>query len=205
MKIIDNRGLNCPEPVLRTKKAFSENPEGVISIVDNEAARENVIRMAKREGFFVRWEEKEEAYHIYITRGTEVPVEKTASTPSATCCNASGGCTSNDQVILIAAEQFGQGSEELGRLLMRNYLYTLTSRSDFPKTIIFINGGVKLCTKGSPVIEELRELQNKEVEILACGTCLDYYNLKEELSAGTISNMYEIADRLMAASRVLSL
>jgi len=76
VKIIDNRGLNCPEPVLRTKKAFSENPDGVISIVDNEAARENVIRMAKKEGFSTRWEEKGGAYHIYITAGRRIRQRK---------------------------------------------------------------------------------------------------------------------------------
>jgi len=201
VKIIDNRGLNCPEPVLRTKKAFSENPDGVISIVDNEAARENVIRMAKKEGFSTRWEEKGGAYHIYITRGKEDPPEKTAAEAPASCCSPS----EEGPVILIGTDQLGHGSEELGRLLMRNFLYTLTTRSSFPKTVIFINSGVKLCAKGSPVLEELRKLQDNGVEILACGTCLDYYHLKEELAAGTVSNMYEIADRLMAAAGLLSL
>ena len=152
----------------------------------------------------MRWEEKEEAYHIYITRGTEVPVEKTASTPLQLAVMhpaAAPPMTRNPhRRRAVWARQRGAGPAAHAQLSLHpDY------RSDFPKTIIFINGGLSCAQKGSPVIEELRELQNKEVEILACGTCLDYYNLKEELSAGTISNMYEIADRLMAASRVLSL
>lgn len=198
MKEIDNRGLNCPEPVLRTKRALSENPEGLISIVNHEAARENVIRMAKKEGFAARWEEKEGAFHIYITAGKNIPEEELA--PASTRAGVL-----HDQIILIGTEQLGRGSEELGKLLMRNYLYTLTARSDFPKTIIFINSGVKLCMKGSPVIEELQVLQDKGTEVLVCGTCLDYYRLKEDLAAGSVSNMYEIADCLAAAARILSL
>ena len=121
--------------------------------------------------------------------------------PSSTCCED----VADEQVILIGTDQFGEGSEELGRLLMRNYLHTLTSRLDFPQKIIFINSGVKLCVEGSPVIEELEALQNKGTEIFVCGTCLDYYRLEEKLAAGNVSNMYEITDLLAEAERVLSL
>lgn len=200
MKEIDNRGLNCPEPVLRTKRALAENPEGLISIVDHEAARENVIRMARKEGFDARWEKKESAYHIYITTGEKTPAEEPAAVPSHTCSGVL-----YEQAILIGTDQFGRGSEELGRLLMRNYLYTLTARAEFPKTMVFINSGVKLCSEGSPVIEELEALQGKGTKILVCGTCLEYYRLKEKLAAGSVSNMYEIADLLATAKQVLSL
>lgn len=201
MREVDNRGLNCPEPVLRTKKALSKNPQGLISIVDHVAARENVIRMAQKEGFSTRWEEKKGAYYVYITAGEEFPAEEPAPVPSSTCCED----VADEQVILIGTDQFGEGSEELGRLLMRNYLHTLTSRLDFPQKIIFINSGVKLCVEGSPVIEELEALQNKGTEIFVCGTCLDYYRLEEKLAAGNVSNMHEITDLLAEAKRVLSL
>lgn len=199
---IDNRGLNCPEPVIRTKKALSENPEGVISIVDHESARENVIRMARKEGYNARWEEKEGAYHIYITIGEPSPALAEEPEP---VLSATGAGVLQKQVILIGTDQLGRGSEELGRLLMRNFIYTLSSCKDRPRAIVFINSGVKLCAEGSPVLEELQTLQKQGTAILVCGTCLDYYELKERLSVGRVSNMYEIADLLTTAARVLSL
>lgn len=110
-----------------------------------------------------------------------------------------------ERVFLIGSEQLGRGSEELGRLLMRNYLYTLAEGPGIPETVIFINSAVKLCAEGSPVLEELNRLQDRGVNLLACGTCLDYFDLGNRLSAGRVSNMYEINDVLNKAGRVLTL
>ncbi len=200
MKTIDNCGLSCPEPVLRTIKALAENPLGLISVVDNEAARENVIRMAKNEGFSARWEEEKGLYHIYITAGTGQTGGKPAAVPPPAVSPGQ-----QEQIIFIGSEQFGRGSEELGKLLMRNYIYTLTEGTAFPGAIIFVNSGVRLCVEGSAVLEELAELQHRGTKILVCGTCLDYFDLAEKLAAGNVSNMYEISELLAAAPRVLSL
>lgn len=198
MKKIDNRGLNCPEPVLRTKKALEQHPEGVIAIVDNEAARENVIRMAKNEGFQVFRERVGSVDHLHITAGGSEAAQRRAP-------DQQGAGKASEQVLLIGADQLGRGSEELGLLLMRNYIYTLTKQEELPETVVFLNSGVKCCIEGSPAIDELAALQRRGVKILVCGTCLDYYHLKEKLAAGIVSNMYEIAEVLAAAPKVLSL
>lgn len=198
MKDIDCRGLNCPEPVLRTKRALEEEPDAAINvIVDNETARENVQRFARSKGRNTEWLEKENAFHIAIGVGvvgeTALKVGNLESAPSK-----------EGPVLLISTDQLGQGSSELGLLLMRNFIYTLTKRDDLPRAIVFMNSGVRLSIAGSAVIEELEELSSKGVTILVCGTCLDYYELKSEHKAGLVSNMYDIADLLLAAEKVVT-
>ncbi len=199
MKEIDCRGLNCPEPVLNTKKALMDNPEAAIEvIVDNETARENVLRYARNQGRSAEWFQKEGFYQINIS-GSEnkdrvLAEEKVISVEE----------TDQGAVLLISTNQLGQGSSELGELLMRNFIYTLTKRDDHPQAIVFMNSGVKLSIADSPVIDELTELQNIGVQILVCGTCLDYYQLKEQHKAGEISNIYDISDLLFSARRVIT-
>ena len=198
MKDIDCRGLNCPEPVLRTKRALEEEPDAAINvIVDNETARENVQRFARSKGRKTEWLEKENTFHIAIGVGI---VDETALKAG----NLESLPSKEGPVLLISTDQLGQGSSELGLLLMRNFIYTLTKRDDLPRAIIFMNSGVRLSIAGSAVIEELEELSSKGVTILVCGTCLDYYELKSEHKAGLVSNMYDIADLLLAAEKVVT-
>lgn len=197
MKIVDCCGLNCPEPVLRTKSALSETGEREVTvIVDNETARENVLRYARSQGRTVEWHEKEGLYHLDISGQGKVSAEdnKTETDPN----------TGDEPVLFFATEQLGTGSSELGEMLMRNFIYTLTKRESLPKAMVFMNSGVKLCIKGASAIEELEFLEQKKVLILVCGTCLDYYNLKEAHKVGQVSNMYDIADLLLDADRVVT-
>lgn len=198
MKDIDCRGLNCPEPVLRTKRALEEKPDVDINvIVDNETARENVQRFARSKGRKTEWLEKENTFHIAISAGaageTAVKTGNLESVPSK-----------EGPVLLISTDQLGQGSSELGLLLMRNFIYTLTKRDDLPRAIVFMNSGVRLSITGSAVIDELEELASKGVTILVCGTCLDYFELKDDHKAGLVSNMYDITDLLLAAEKVIT-
>jgi selenium metabolism protein YedF len=200
---IDCRGLNCPEPVLRTKKALEEGrPETLTIIVDNETARENVLRFVRSRNRAASWKQEGDLYQITVSGEGE------ASTVAANKPRPGRGETkagADKLVILIYSEELGQGSSELGRLLMRNFIYTLTRQDELPEAIIFMNAGVKLCIEGSPVVEELSLLQENGTQILACGTCLDYYGVKEKLAAGQVSNMYDIADLLGAATRTITL
>lgn len=74
-----------------------------------------------------------------------------------------------------------------------------------PDTIIFLNSGVKLVATDSPVLEDLQDLAGRGAAILACGTCLGHYGLKEQVAVGEISNMYTIAETLLNAGKVVSL
>ena len=197
MKLIDCKGLGCPEPVIRTKNALDENPAAAYEVVvDNETARENVLRFAKNRGHKARWSEDNGLYKILIEAKDS---EKLAAEAEATSSELFGS-----PVLLISTNQLGQGSEELGNMLMRNFIYTLTKRDDLPEAIIFMNSGVKLSTVDSPVVEELSELEENGTKILVCGTCLDYYQLKDKHRCGEVSNMYDIADLIFAANRVVT-
>ncbi len=198
MKKVDCRGLNCPEPVLMTKKALSDQPGRKLNvIVDNETARENVIRFARKQGRDAQWQQ--EANYFLVTIAGET------GQPAAEELPAQKGKSEGQSVLFISADEMGRGSRELGTILMRNFIYTLTKREELPGAIVFMNSGVKLSIADSPVTEELAELEQKGVQILVCGTCLDYYALKEKHQAGLVSNMYDISDLLLEAERVVTI
>ena len=197
MKTIDCRGLSCPEPVLRTRNALSEFPSEIMTVVvDNETARENVLRFARNKGRTAEWQETDGLFYISIAENKADPED--LPLPQAVAGK------DKKPVLFISTAELGQGSSELGQILMRNFIYTLTQREEMPRAIVLMNSGVKLSISDSPVIEELEDLLGKGVEILVCGTCLDYYELKNRHKVGQVSNMYDISDLLFAADRVIT-
>lgn len=190
---IDARGLACPHPVVLTNKAFEESDE-VITIVDNPVARENVSRLAESKGFRVQVQTRGDGIYLHMRR-------ERAAQPQPSC----GALVSGPTVLLIASDGVGRGSDELGRKLMVSFVQILHELTPRPETIIFMNSGVRLVAEGSPVIEDLRSLQEQGVRILACGTCLGFYDLKEKVRVGQISNMFDIASALLGAGRFVSL
>lgn len=198
MKKIDCRGLNCPEPVLKTRDVLAREPDKIIQVlVDNETARENVLRFAKSQGRNAAWEKDNNQFLITISGESE------QKTPELLSSKDKSGM--EKPVLFIGTDEMGKGSRELATMLMRNFIYTLTKRDQLPAAIIFMNSGVKLSIADSPVIEELEYLEQNGLQILVCGTCLDYYELKEKHKAGLVSNMYDIADLLLGADRVVSI
>jgi selenium metabolism protein YedF len=190
--VIDARGLSCPQPVVLTNRALGES-DAITTIVDNEAAKENVSRLARSKGFRVEIEEKDGLFYLQLSRDR---AESEAVRPEGKI-----GST----VFLIGSDAVGRGSEELGQLLMRSFLHTLGEISPLPEKIIFLNTGVKLVVESSPVLEDLRVLGEKGIDILACGTCLGYFEIKDKLAIGQISNMYDIASALLRAGKVIEL
>jgi len=196
-KIVDCRGLACPQPVIETKKAMAEAGT-VTTIVDNDTAKMNVSRMASKEGYAVEVEEKDDGIYLCISRKGAVPEETAAP---ALVAEGPAGPT----VVLIPSDGMGRGDEELGGILIRAFLHTLNEVEPLPATMIFINTGVNLTVEGSPVLEDLQLLEQRGVEILACGTCLGHFDLKEKIAVGEISNMYTIAETLLGAGKVVAL
>ena len=194
MKTIDCRGLSCPQPVIETKKTLEVMKEGIIEvIVDNTAAKENVSRFANSQGCKVESVEKGGNFYLKITKGN---IEKETE--------PSGSGPVGRTVLLITADQIGQGSEELGKVLMKAFINTLIETTPMPGTIIFMNSGVKLAIEGSPVLESLDKLEKAGVNLLVCGTCLNYFEVKDKLKAGKVSNMYEIAEKMLNAEKVIA-
>ena len=191
-KIVDARGLSCPQPVLLTKQALKETDE-LITIVDNSVAQENVTRLAKKEGCTVQVEEKQEGTFLHLTR-TSPP------TGMGIAGNSDSGV-----VIVIPGETMGRGSEELGDVLIRSFFHTLIESHPYPKKIVFFNSGVKLVTKGSLVLDDIQTLEQRGTDILVCGTCLQYYDIKDQIVIGSITNMYEITETLLEADKLITI
>lgn len=196
MEIIDCKGLACPMPVIRTKKYFDlEDSKEALVIVDNEVAKNNILRLAKGINLNSSFIEEDGIYKIQLSRGEikDVRVSKinealdNISVPSA-------------PTILVATNLLGNGDDKLGETLMKVYINTLAESEILPKNLMFINGGVKLTCTGSDVLDSLNSMKEKGVNIISCGACLDFYNLKEELKVGEIGNMYQIIE-LMNKSR----
>jgi selenium metabolism protein YedF len=189
MSVMDCRGLACPEPVVTTKKALDQLKEGkLIVIVNNVVSCNNVERFALSQGCTVEVEKKGEEYYLHIQKMKSVE-----------------GLKQGDHkiVVYINSQFLGVGEESLGTLLMRAFLKTLAESETRLFRIIFINSGVRLTSEGSEVLESLKALSEKGVEVLSCGTCLDFYGLKEKVRVGIISNMYDIAKTLVEADRLI--
>jgi selenium metabolism protein YedF len=193
-KVVDCRGLSCPQPVIQTKQALEKTGKVTI-IVDNPAARDNVSRFGESQGGMVAIDEKKDGIYITIAKSKDGKRrEKTPATKAA---------STGPVVVVIPGDQMGRGEEELGHILIRSFLHALTEVSGRPDIMIFFNTGVKLAVKESEVLEDLQDLEKNGVEILICGTCLDYFNLKEKIAVGQVSNMYTIAETMLAAGRLI--
>jgi selenium metabolism protein YedF len=196
-KIVDARGLPCPQPVILTRNALQEG-DAVTTIVDNKTAQHNVTHMAQKAGCMVQIEERDDGIYLHITREDALPEEMG---PQPVSAPARGPV-----VLVIPSEFMGRGEHvELGNILMRGFFHTLGEVEPLPDAIIFFNSGVKLVVEGSSVLEDLQGLHDRGVEILACGTCLGYYELREKVAVGEVSNMYTIAETMLRAGKVVSL
>jgi len=200
METVDARGLACPEPVIRAKKAIAAN-RLVLVIVDNEMAMENVKRLGAKVECRVEVEKKPDGtYHIGLEKTAgEVPL--TDEEAASLCAAAPGG--GGPFVIALSDSRMGRGSDELGGVLMRAFLHTVAQQEVRPDVMIFYNAGVQLTVQDSPVLDDLLSLAGAGVEMLVCGTCVNYFDLGRDVAVGTISNMYDIASAMSRAGRLV--
>lgn len=203
MEALDLRNLACPEPVVRTKRAIEANPNTVLTILVNHAAsRENVARMATSLGAQVEVAEATEG-EFTLTVTTPEAAQTTEPEPEpAERALAAGRARAT---VFVKSNVMGLGDDELGRILMKAFLKTLRDAHPLPACIIFINAGVHLTTEGSEETATLAELAERGVEIVSCGTCLDYYGKLDAVQVGIVGNMFDIVDRLVRAPKVISL
>lgn len=200
-RTIDARGLSCPQPVVLTKKVMDEKSgEEITTIVDNQAARENVSKLAVSQGYSFTVDSVGAESYIRMVPGQ--PDMRTAPAQPATEHSA---VSNRELVILVKSQYFGEGDPELGTILIKSWAYALTEMSEQLHTIIFMNGGVHLTTEGSPVLEHLSVLADQGVQILSCGTCLDFFAKKDHLRVGQVTNMYSAMELLSGAVRRLTI
>jgi selenium metabolism protein YedF len=199
IKIVNAKGLSCPQPVILAKQAIEAN-EKVKVIVDNDTALENVQRLGTKLGCDVKSEKKNDGtYEIDLTRKALGVLSSEASSPSC-CTPASAG----PFVMVCSEDKMGRGCDELGSVLIRAFLHTICTQNEKPDVIIFYNTGVKLTLEGSDVLDDLKELAATGVEILVCGTCLNYFEVKDKMRVGVVSNMYDIAGAMSSAGRLIN-
>ena len=197
-QIIDAKGKPCPTPVLMAKKAMAEGAETFTILVDNQTAVENLKRLADNQGFTAAVREENGTYALDFAKGEGCTAcEEAVSFPLP----APGA----DWAVFVGRDIIGDGDRELGTNLMRMFFYTLTQSEDKPGAVLFMNAGVKLPTLDEQVAEHLKALSDAGVELLVCGTCLNFYGLSDQLKVGTVSNMYDIVTRMQKAAKVISL
>ncbi|MDR2601042.1 MAG: sulfurtransferase-like selenium metabolism protein YedF [Spirochaetaceae bacterium] len=211
MKKLDMRGNPCPVPVVKAKEALAVEPDGVEVLVDDVTSVQNLEKMAKGTACTFSYTQEGEIYRVVIvksadsgrffTRGGEP-----ASNQSGGAANGPPeGASSRGPVVLITADSMGRGSEELGRLLVKGFIFSLTQLNPPPEAVIFLNSGAHLTAEGSASIADLKTLEEKGSLVHTCGTCANYYKLSGSIAAGSIVDMMNIVNRLSKASSVITI
>ncbi|MHB1399322.1 MAG: sulfurtransferase-like selenium metabolism protein YedF [Trichloromonadaceae bacterium] len=192
MKILDCRGQVCPYPVVQARKLLLAEPGIPVEIlVGDDIARDNITRLATTQGYQIAVAPTEGGFALSLT-----PSATAAATTTAPAFHGKS-------VLFLTADTLGQGNDELGRLLLKNYLFTLTELAAAPDVILLVNAGVRLACSGSEVREALDQLACLGSDIASCGLCLDFYHLKDQLQVGRVTNMLDIADTLHKAGRII--
>ena len=199
MITVNAMGDNCPIPVIKTKKAMQAltGPETIEVLVDNEIAVQNVTKMAASAGGQVSSEKVGDA-EFKVTIQME-GAQKAEGQEEETCMPDARSNT----VVVISSDRMGSGNDELGKVLIKGFIFAVTQLDTLPKTMLFYNGGATLTTEGSDSLADLKSLEAQGVEIMTCGTCLDYYGLKEKLAVGSVTNMYSIVETMAKAGKII--
>ena len=193
---VDARGLACPKPVINTKKELEKLEEGFVHVVvDNTMARENLIKLSKSLGYeYEIMSENDDEIHISIKKGDAIMEIQSDENNEL-----------SDTCIFISSDKMGVGDDKLGEILMKGYIYTLTETKPYPKNILLVNSAVTLSTANEATIENLLILEKAGVDIQSCGTCLDFYDLKDDLKVGSVTNMYNIVETMSKSPKVINL
>lgn len=200
---LDLRGLDCPIPVVRTRDAMQHHSRLAV-IVSGMDQAENIRRMAERGGWTVDISNVDSIIRVNLQSShSNDPIHLQ---PQDLSCSTSAAKPngSSRPVIAIGSDIMGRGSEELGKILIRSFLSTQKSLPEKPVTIVLFNSGVRLATDGSHVLNDLQDLLDEGIELLVCGTCLDYFHLKDQLRVGVISNMLDIAGAMASATHLIN-
>ena len=204
-KIVDARGLACPLPVVNAKKAAEELHTGDVLtvLVDNEIAVQNLQKFAKQKGFSATGEKKaEKEFEVTINVVYDAAVQAVAEEAEEEIVCAVDS-RKNGMVVVLSANVMGTGDEKLGTSLMKAFVFAVTKQDQLPETIVCYNTGAYLTCEGADTLEDLKALEAEGVNILTCGTCLDFYGIKDKLAVGTVTNMYEIVEVMEKAKNIV--
>ena len=203
-RIIDCKGLNCPLPVVNAKKAAEEiNAGDVLTVlVDNEIAVQNLQRFATSKGYGASSEKKSETeYAVTIRIAALAESKEKASEEEEVVCAVDA--RKKGMLVVLSANVMGKGEEKLGKALMKAFVFALTKQDQLPETILCYNTGAYLTCEGADTLEDLKSMEAEGVTVLTCGTCLDFYGIKDKLAVGSVTNMYDIVERMEAAKTIV--
>ena len=200
-KIIDCKGMACPLPVVNAKKTAEELHSGDVLtvLVDNEIAVQNLTRFAEHKGFAVSAEKKAEKEYAVIMNISGAAQEETKDEEVACVMDS----RRKGMLVVLSANVMGTGDAKLGTSLMKAFVFALTKQDQLPDTILCYNTGAYLTCEGADTLEDLKLLESEGVTVLTCGTCLDFYGLKEKLAVGGVTNMYDIVERMENAAQII--
>ncbi len=201
---VDARGKQCPIPVVETKKVLSQMSEGDVTetLVDNEIAVQNLEKMAVQKNLKFTYEQTGKNVYKVLISFTENS-KKTFTDEEAMECNPVPVSSASNTVVVLSSNKMGEGDEALGKVLMKGFVYALTSLEELPSTVLLYNNGAKLSIEGSESLEDLKLLESQGVEILTCGTCLNHYGIADKLAVGSVTNMYVICEKMTKAGKVV--
>ena len=200
-RIIDCKGMACPLPVVNAKKAAEDRKTGDVLtvLVDNEIAVQNLTRFAEYKGFNVSAEKKADKEYALIMTISGAAAEETKEEEIACAMDS----RRKGMLVVLCANVMGTGDPKLGTSLMKAFVFALTKQDQLPDTILCYNTGAYLTCEGADTLEDLKLLESEGVTILTCGTCLDFYGLKEKLAVGGVTNMYDIVERMENAAQIV--
>ena len=200
-RIIDCKGMACPLPVVNAKKAAEALHSGdmLTVLVDNEIAVQNLTRFAEHKGFAVSAEKKANKDYAVIMTVSGAAGKKTGEEEIACAMDS----RRKGMLVVLSANVMGTGDPKLGTSLMKAFVFALTKQDQLPDTILCYNTGAYLTCEGADTLEDLKLLESEGVTVLTCGTCLDFYGLKEKLAVGGVTNMYDIVERLENAAQII--
>ena len=199
--IIDCKGMACPLPVVNAKKAAEELYSGDVLtvLVDNEIAVQNLTRFAEHKGFGVSAEKKADREYAVIMTISGAVAEKNKEEEIACVMDS----RRKGMLVVLSGNVMGTGDPKLGTSLVKAFVFALTKQDQLPDTILCYNTGASLTCEGADTLEDLKLLESEGVTILTCGTCLDFYGLKEKLAVGGVTNMYDIVERMESAAQII--
>ena len=200
-KIIDCKGMACPLPVVNAKKAAEALSAGDVLtvLVDNEIAVQNLTRFADHKAFSVAAEKKADKEYAVVMHISSASAD--ASQEEEVACIVDS--RRKGMLVVLSANTMGSGDAKLGTSLMKAFVFALTKQDQLPDTILCYNTGAYLTCEGADTLEDLKLMESEGVTILTCGTCLDFYKLKEKLAVGSITNMYDIVERMENAAQII--
>jgi selenium metabolism protein YedF len=201
-KLLDCRKQECPQPIIQIRRLLEASaPASITVLVDNEAALENVSRFLASQGYSSSFAREPGLWRITGELTTR-PAPASAKPESTTAPLPS---PEKRMLVMIIAPVFGSGDDGLGIRLMKNFLASLNEQEEPAWRIVMLNGGVTLATPDSPVIEELRRLEDSGVSILVCGACLEHFGLLDKKAVGQTTNMLDVVSSMQLADTVVRL